>query len=75
MEGLVYKGDLLSEEATVMSMVDELMRQEYSVVPTSQLQSLVLVFGVKWLAPLNPGSQRQRRHYDAEGRGRIDELL
>ena len=26
MEGLVYKGDLLSEEATVMSMVDELMR-------------------------------------------------
>ena len=38
MEGLVYKGDLLSEEATVMSMVDELMRQEYFVVPTCQLQ-------------------------------------
>ena len=26
MEGLVYKGDLLSVETTVMSMVDELMR-------------------------------------------------
>ena len=35
MEGLVYKGDLLSEEATVMSMVDE-----YSVAPTSQLQTI-----------------------------------
>ena len=75
MEGLVYKGDLLSEEATVMSMVDELMRQEYSVVPISQLQSWVWFLESSGLHPLNPGSQIQRRHYDAEGRGRIDELL
>jgi hypothetical protein len=59
MEGLVYKGDLLSEEATVMSMVDELMRQEYSVAPTSQLQVWFWFLGVKWLAPLNPGSQEK----------------
>ena len=75
MEGLVYKGDLLSEEATVMSMVDELMRQEYSVVPTSQLQSWFWFFGFKGTSHLNQGSQIQGRHYDAEGRGRIDELL
>ena len=45
MEGLVYKGDLLSEEATVLSMVDELMtagifRTVMSMVDeSSQLQS------------------------------------